>query len=585
MNNPKVSIIIPVYQVENFLERAVDSALDQTLPEKEIILVDDGSEDASPQICDRYAESHPELVRVIHQENSGLGMARNAGLEIAAGEYVLFMDSDDTIEPTMCEELYDKAVREGDDIVMCDVKIIYVEEGRSSVVSSYPREEVDASDYIANGNNITYSVNKLFRRSIWAENRYRKMLFEDIALIPAIVTRYPRIGYVPKPFYNYYRRPNTLSTSPDGHLVDLIDAFRFFLTEGNPRYHDEAVYCIARQLLWNMTQSRTLFQADFITFLKERQQDFLLNPYLAKDAKTKRILDYLKQEVIPENLICAHLYRPIPEEYRAEVAADFPRGRLIDLDESSLPPEEELPESVREALLAEDFQYVEEYLALKVLFEEGGIVLMPEMRANLNLKRLRLQPIFFGFESEEELVAGCFGALKGHYVIGALLDSYRDDNIYSRARLPLRERLRDFLMIHFNLKMNGRKQLLKHEIPVFLPDVLAYDMKNGENCCKRAEIPVPEGYEAVRDNVLKMWSDRILENWNLYKQAMNKKHPGKPAPVPPPVEGISQDLLTRELEERTKEVMAAYENSTSWKITKPLRALSSLFHRRGSGKS
>lgn len=117
--------------------------------------------------------------------------------------------------------------------------------------------------------------------------------------------------------------------------------------------------------------------------------------------------------------------------------------------------------------MAEDFQYVEEYLALKVLFEEGGIVLMPEMRANLNLKRLRLQPIFFGFESEEELVAGCFGALKGHYVIGALLDSYRDDNIYSRARLPLRERLRDFLMIHFNLKMNGRKQLLKHEIPVF----------------------------------------------------------------------------------------------------------------------
>lgn len=585
MNNPKVSIIIPVYQVENFLERAVDSALEQTLAEKEIILVDDGSEDDSPQICDRYAEDFPELIRVIHQENAGLGMARNAGLEIAAGEYILFMDSDDTIEPTMCEELYEKTVREDDDIVMCDVKIIYVGEGRSSVVSSYPRGKIDPADYIAHGNNITYSVNKLFRRSIWAENRYRKMLFEDIALIPAIVTRYPRIGYVPKPFYNYYRRPNTLSTSPDGRLVDLIDAFRLFLTEGNPRYHDETVYCIARQLLWNMTESRSLFLADFITFLKERQQDFLLNPYLAKDAKTKRILDYLKQEVLPENLICAHLYRPIPADYLEQLHADFPRGRLIDLDESSLPPEEALPESVRSALLDGQFQYVEEYLALKALYEEGGIVLVPEMRACLNLKRLRLHPIFFGFESEEALVSGCFGALKGHYVIAALLDSYQKDNLYSRAHLLLQERLRDFLMVHFHLKMNGRKQLLKHEIPVFLPDVLAYDMKNGENCCKRADIPVPEGFEAVRDNVLKLWSDRILENWNLYKQAMNKKHPGKPAPVPPPVSGIPQDLLARELEERTREVMAAYENSTSWKITRPLRALSSLFHRKGDQKS
>ena len=74
MNQPiKVSIIIPVYQVENYLERAVDSAIAQTLPEKEIILVDDGSDDASPQICDRYAQEYPDLIHVIHKENEGLG--------------------------------------------------------------------------------------------------------------------------------------------------------------------------------------------------------------------------------------------------------------------------------------------------------------------------------------------------------------------------------------------------------------------------------------------------------------------------------------------------------------------------------
>ena len=81
MSNPiKVSIIIPVYQVENYLERAVDSVLAQTLKEKEIILVDDGSEDNSPLLCDRYAREYPELIRVIHKENEGLGLARNTGV-------------------------------------------------------------------------------------------------------------------------------------------------------------------------------------------------------------------------------------------------------------------------------------------------------------------------------------------------------------------------------------------------------------------------------------------------------------------------------------------------------------------------
>src|SRR5699024_3520921 len=103
--------------------------------------------------------------------------------------------------------------------------IQYVEENRSSVVSTYSGKEIDLPDYLAHGNNITYSVNKLFRRSIWEENRYEKMLFEDIALIPSLVTRYPHIGYVPKPFYQYYRRANTLSTTQSGNMVDIVRAF------------------------------------------------------------------------------------------------------------------------------------------------------------------------------------------------------------------------------------------------------------------------------------------------------------------------------------------------------------------------
>lgn len=108
----------------------------------------------------------------------------------AVGEYIAFLDSDDTVEPEMYEEMYERAVEENYDIVMCDVNIIYVEENRNVVVSTYSSEEVDLSDYIANGNNITYSVNKLYSRRIWEENQYERMLFEDIALIPSLVTKY-----------------------------------------------------------------------------------------------------------------------------------------------------------------------------------------------------------------------------------------------------------------------------------------------------------------------------------------------------------------------------------------------------------
>lgn len=578
MHEIKVSVIIPVYQVEMYLERAVDSVLAQTLPEIEIVLVDDGSEDASPQICDRYAEEYPAKVRVIHKENQGLGLARNSGVEIARGEYIAFLDSDDTVEPEMYQELYEKAAEGSYDIVMCDVKIHYVEESRSSVVSTYSGKTIDLPDYVANGNNITYSVNKLFRRSIWENNRYKKMLFEDIALIPVLVTRYPHIGYVPKPFYNYYRRPNTLSTSQTGEMTDIIRAFRLFLDTSRRNCRKEVIYCAAKQILWNMTQSRVVFQADFIELLKDYEADFRLNPYITQDKHIRKVLGYLQKDVIPETFICVHFGRGLPESYRESLYASFPAARLIDVDESSFPAEE-FPDTVQTAMAEGNLSFAEEYAALKLLSKEGGIVLTPDSRASLPLKTLRLSRIFFGFEDEEELTTGCFGALPGHFVIKALLDTYETENVFNKAMLPLKDRLRDFLILHFGLKVNGRKQLLAHEIQICLPSILAYDMKDGENCCKKAFCPVPDGYELVSGKVLRMWSNRLLENWNLYKQALNGKNPSS-VPPPPAGAGITPEQLGRDLDERTREVMAAYENSTSWRITKPLRALRNFFKKR-----
>lgn len=121
MKQPKVSIIVPVYNVEKYLDRCMQSLLGQTLKELEIILVDDGSPDNSPALCDNYESAsdnlHWPIIKVIHKINEGLGFARNSGLEIATGEYIAFLDSDDFVDVNMYEQLYLKAKAKDIDVV------------------------------------------------------------------------------------------------------------------------------------------------------------------------------------------------------------------------------------------------------------------------------------------------------------------------------------------------------------------------------------------------------------------------------------------------------------------------------------
>ena len=116
---PKVSVIIPVFNAEKYLKECLDSALNQTIDDIEIICIDDGSIDKSGKICDEYTEKD-NRVKVIHQKNSGAAIARNKGIEIASGEYLAFLDSDDFYEPNMLEKLYTKAIESDAEVVSCD---------------------------------------------------------------------------------------------------------------------------------------------------------------------------------------------------------------------------------------------------------------------------------------------------------------------------------------------------------------------------------------------------------------------------------------------------------------------------------
>lgn len=216
---PKLSVIVPVYKAENFLGRCVDSILGQTFSDLELILVDDGSPDRSGGICDSYA-ARDSRVRCIHKENGGVSSARNAGLDMAAGEYITFVDSDDYIDAGMYDQMMEKAVG-GADVVLCDCLKEFPEK---SVVYTHPirpgfysREmlEKEYFPHLLMMENVEYPATisnclLLFRRELAEGVRYLAGVrySEDLLFGARIVHRANSFYYMKgQTFYHYVMNP------------------------------------------------------------------------------------------------------------------------------------------------------------------------------------------------------------------------------------------------------------------------------------------------------------------------------------------------------------------------------------------
>ena len=168
MNSPKISVIVPVYKTEAYLNRCVDSLLAQTFQDFEVLLIDDGSPDRSGEICDEYARQDSRI-RVFHKENGGVSSARQYGMDHAQGEYTIHADPDDWVEPTMLEELYRKAKEEDADMVICD--FYYERQGKLVIETQKPsslEHDVVLSElfYRLHGS----SWNKLIRRKCYEKS-------------------------------------------------------------------------------------------------------------------------------------------------------------------------------------------------------------------------------------------------------------------------------------------------------------------------------------------------------------------------------------------------------------------------------
>ncbi len=239
----KLSIIVPVYKVEEYLGECVDSLLSQTIDDYEIILVDDGSPDNSGKIADEYAAANPDMIRVLHIDNGGQGRARNFALDIAKGDFVGFVDSDDWVTHDMYEKMYTRAAETGADVVVCDFMERFAD-GRESMLPASLQD-----NWLGSAGS---SCNKIFRRSLVGALRFPVGLwYEDFYFSAVMLLRSKHTEFIAEPLYIYRRgQESTMHNNNAAKNLDMLTIMDMLEKEMLPAgYKDDFEFFLVNHVL------------------------------------------------------------------------------------------------------------------------------------------------------------------------------------------------------------------------------------------------------------------------------------------------------------------------------------------------
>lgn len=313
-----LSVIVPVYNVEQYLPRCVDSILAQTYPNLEIILVDDGAQDASGKICDDYAARDPRI-RVIHKENGGLSSARNAGLDAARGEYLAFVNSDDWIEPDAYEAMLALARKYGEKLVCAGRYDVDGRTGQRQLGLCPQKEERITGEEMAGRIFLwdgcdSSACDKLYHRSLFRELRYPEgKVCEDVPVTYRIALQAEQVVLCDKPFYNYFHRPDSITTAAVSensfHFSQHTAEIYPYIRDNHPKIEAQARYFRVRSLshiLLLLDQEREEVRIRFLKqyrssrkALREHTWFILHSPYFGRKERIRNLL------------LIVGLYRPL----------------------------------------------------------------------------------------------------------------------------------------------------------------------------------------------------------------------------------------------------------------------------------
>lgn len=291
-----ISVIIPVYNVENYLEECLESLLKQTYKETEIIIIDDGSTDKSMEIIKSYSKKFNKF-NLISQENSGVAQVRNIGLSKASGEYVLFVDSDDFLEPLMIETMYNKAAYNRSDIVICDYYIYY--DANKKIIAKY-----DCNAFVYSGDEVIKMMtefkiqgqlwNKMFKRETLIKNNFhfeKGRIIEDIFPVFKLIENCSNITFINKPLYYYRQRNNSYVYNVNKKLLDDY----YYAMSNIMSYVEKRYSCMKKESI-NIFKSNVLAMliCNYIKFAGTKKENQEINSYIKNFDVSFKILCGIK---------------------------------------------------------------------------------------------------------------------------------------------------------------------------------------------------------------------------------------------------------------------------------------------------
>lgn len=252
----RISIVVPIYKVEKYLRRCIESLINQDYPDIEIILVDDGSPDNCGTICNEYAQKDTRI-KVIHQQNGGLSAARNTGIDVARGEYLMFVDSDDWVEPDYCSTALNKAKDNNCDIVVFGYNNIYKDHIDITQRKEKLFNSIDAIIELHGGQIESFAWNKIYKADLFKTGiRYPKgRLFEDIGTTYLLFHRANAIFLSCEVTYNYQKREDSIL----GKKMKAKDAIDWFDLEMERFQFMRQNYPDIAEKLWKYYGQRVLF--------------------------------------------------------------------------------------------------------------------------------------------------------------------------------------------------------------------------------------------------------------------------------------------------------------------------------------
>lgn len=269
-----VSVIVPVYNVEKYLDQCLSSLVNQTLQSIEIIVVNDGTKDNSQCIIDRFVEEYPNKIKSLVKDNGGLGDARNFGISYATGEYIGFIDSDDYVDSQMFEKMYKVAQAENSDLVLCDLQYFYEFSDEKMTKEGLVRikeHDVHKTIFLSP----LFAWNKLYRRTLFIESGLNYPLglwYEDIPVTVPFFSLAKKISYVNETLIYYRQRSSSIMASVDNPKVkDIFEIMDLCLTYFKKNdileeYQDEIEFLFVEHLMLN-GGFRFLLSKEYIGYL------------------------------------------------------------------------------------------------------------------------------------------------------------------------------------------------------------------------------------------------------------------------------------------------------------------------------